>query len=467
MTRLSWPLLAAALAGCSSAAAPASAPNAAADPPKPGAAERAKPTREGSDWPRFLGPNGDGTSPETGILTKWPKDGLRKVWECPIGLGYAPPTVAAGKVYLFDRVGDNARLTCRNAETGEVVWTFEYPMRYEDYYGYDPGPRACPVVDGDRVYLHGVEGMLHCVSAADGKAIWKVDTKAKYHFHQNFFGVGSAPVVDGDLVIVAVGGSPPGPRPPDLREAKGNGSAIVAFDKKTGAEKYRLGDELASYASPIVTEIGGKRVGLYFARGGLLGFDPQAGKPLFHYRWRARMLESVNAANPVVAGDTVLVSECYEKGSALLTIGPGWRVEDVWTDADRDHTEKALLAHWATPVRDGGFVYGCSGRHAPEADLRCVELATGEVKWRQRRTTRCMLTKIDGHLLSWSEAGELRLIKLNPQKYEEVARWEVPGLTYPSWGMPVVSRGLLYLRGKDADSRDGHKLICFELIPKK
>ncbi len=458
MTRPTWLFLALILAGCT---APAD------EVPKPGAAERAKPTRDGSDWPRFLGPNGDGSSPETGILTTWPKEGLSKVWECKLGLGYAPPIVADGKLYHFDRVGDSARLTCRNAKTGESVWRYEYPTQYEDFYGYDPGPRACPVADGDRVYIHGVDGMLVCVSAADGKELWKVDTRAKYHFHQNFFGVNCAPLVDGDLLIVAVGGSPPGPRPADLREAKGNGTAIVAFNKKTGEEKYRLGDEIASYSSPVIAEINGKRVGLYFARGGLLGFDPRAGKQLFRYKWRSRMLESVNAANPVVVGDKVLVTECYEKGSALVKVSPGWKVEEVWTDADRDSTEKALMAHWNTPVRDGGFVYASSGRHTPEGDLRCVDLATGEVKWRERRTTRCMLTKIDGHVLSFAESGELRLFKLNPTKYEEAARWEVPGLSYPSWGMPVVSRGLLYLRGKDEASRDGHKLMCFELIPRK
>jgi outer membrane protein assembly factor BamB len=458
MNRPAWLLLTCLLTGCT---VPAD------DAPKPGAGERAKPTREGSDWPRFLGPNGDGTSPETGILTRWPKEGLKKVWDCQLGLGYAPPTIAAGKLYHFDRYGDSARLTCRNAETGEYIWKYEYPTRYEDYYGYDPGPRACPVVDSDRVYIHGAEGILACVSAADGKEHWKVDTRAKYHFHQNFFGVGCVPLVDGELLIVAIGGSPKGPRPTDLREAKGNGSAIIAFDKKTGEEKYRLGNELASYASPVVTEIGGKRVGLYFARGGLLGFDPQAGRQLFHYKWRSRLEESVNAANPVVIGDRVFITECYEKGSALLKLTPGWKVEEVWTDADRDYNEKALMAHWNTPVLDGGFVYASSGRHAPEGDLRCVELATGEVKWRERRTTRCMLTKIDGHFLSFAETGELRLFKVNPNKYEELARWEVPALTYPSWGMPVVSRGLLYLRGKDEESRDGHKLICFELIARK
>jgi outer membrane protein assembly factor BamB len=450
-----------ALTGCSNAGTPAAAKPLAArtrpapdEPPKPGAADRAKPTRDGADWPRFLGPTGDNVSPETGILTAWPKAGLRKIWDCRLGSGYAPPAVAAGRLYHFDRFGDAARVTCRNAETGEVVWTFEYPTQYEDLYGYDNGPRCCPVVDGDRVYVHGVEGMLYGLTAADGKEVWKLDTKAKYHVHQNFFGVGSTPVVEGDLLIVAVGGSPPGPRPADLRDAKPNGTALVGIDKKTGAVKYAVGDELASYASPVVATVNGKRVGLYFARGGLVGFDPPTGKIDFHYPWRARAHDSANAANPVVVGDAVLVTECYEKGAAYLRLKPG-KVEEVWTDKDKDRDEKAMMAHWNTPVHHEGHVYGSSGRHLPEGDLRCVELATGEVKWAERRTTRCTLLKADGHFLSLGEGGELRLFKATPKRYEEVARWESPDLDYPAWAPPVLSRGLLYVRGKD-------RLACYE-----
>jgi outer membrane protein assembly factor BamB len=422
------------------------------------AAPPTKPTRDGSDWPRFLGPTGDNASTEKGILTTWPREGLRKVWEAKLGTGYAPPVVAAGKLYHFDQFGENARVTCRDAATGESVWTFEYPSRYEDLYNYEPGPRCSPLVDGDRVYVHGVEGMVYCLTAG-GKEVWRADTKAKYHFHQNFFGAGGSPVVEGDLLLVAVGGSPPGARPFDFRDAKPNGTAIVAFDKKTGAAKYETGDELASYSSPVVETVNGRRLGLYFARGGLLGFDPQTGKVEFHFPWRAKIEESVNAANPVVVGDRVLLSECYGVGAVCLKLKPG-KPELVWSDREKDKDEKALMAHWGTPIHDGDFVYGCSGRHTNEADLRCVELATGEVKWTQRRTTRCTLLKADGHILSLGEGGELRLFKANPAKYEEVARWESPDLAYPAWAPPLVSHGLLYVRGKD-------KLVCYELIPKR
>src|SRR5262249_41897308 len=158
----------------------------------------------------FLGPTRDGVSAEKGILTQWPKEGLHVVWEAEMGMGFAPPVISKGRLFHFDRFGNNARLTCRNDETGKRLWTFEYPTDYRDLYGYSPGPRASPVVDEDRVYLHGVEGMLYCIDALSGKEIWKVDTKKEFHFHQNFFGAGSVPLVEGDLLIVPVGGSPPG-----------------------------------------------------------------------------------------------------------------------------------------------------------------------------------------------------------------------------------------------------------------
>ncbi|MGL6094865.1 MAG: PQQ-binding-like beta-propeller repeat protein [Fimbriiglobus sp.] len=411
-----------------------------------------------ADWPRFLGPNGDGSSPEKGILTAWPADGLKKLWDCPLGIGYAPPAVAAGKLYHFDRFGDANRVTCRDAATGKELWQAETPTDYEDYYGYDPGPRACPVIDGDRVYAYGPEGMLRCLSAADGKERWKFDTRANYRFHQNFFGVGSAPVIDGDLLLVAVGGSPKGPRPPDLRDAKPNGSAIVAFDKLTGAVKYTTGDDLASYSAPVVATLDGQRTGLYFARGGLLGFDPATGQERFRFPWRAKILESVNASNPVVVGDTVLVTESYEKGTAVVKVAGG-KLSEVWTDAAHDRSEKALMGHWCTPIADGRVVYGSHGRHTNEGELRCVDAATGDVKWRERRTTRCTLLKLDGHGLSLGENGEVRLFKLNPAKYEAVATWEPAELEYPCWAPPAVSRGRLYLRGKG-------RLACYELIGK-
>ena len=416
-------------------------------------------TADAGDWPTLLGPTRDGVSPEKGIIKPWPKEGLKKLWECDLGIGYAPPVVAGGKLFHFDRFDDNARLTCRDATTGKQLWKFEYTVDYEDRYGYEPGPRACPVVDGERVYLHGVEGMVYCLKTDDGKELWKVDTKAKYNFQQNFFGVGSVPLVDGDLLIVPVGGSAKGPRPADFRDVKPNGTGFVAFDKMTGKVKYETGDELASYSSPVVATIDGKRTALYFARSGLVGFDPQTGKTMFRHPWRAKVEESVNAANPVVVGDKVLLTECYGPGAAFIDL-KGGKPREIWTDAEKDRFDRALACHWSTPIHVNGFVYGSSGREGAEAEMRCVELATGDVKWAKRKTLRCTYLLVDGHLISLAEHGLLTLIKVNPEKYDEASRYEVPELSYPCWAPPVSSNGILYVRGKG-------KLVALELMPTK
>ncbi len=420
----------------------------------------------GQDWPCFLGPTHNGVSSEKGIITPWPAQGLRVVWYKEIGTGYSAPSVSGDRLFLFDRKKDHARLTAMDRKTGENLWTFEYPTDYEDRYGYNNGPRCCPVVDGERVYTYGPEGMLCCIDANSGKEVWKVDTIHDFKVRQNFFGVASTPLVEGDVLIAQVGGCE------GEDEDRPNGSGIVAFDKLTGKIKYRLGDELASYSSPVVATIAGRRWCFVLARGGLIGFDPTSGKQDFHFPWRCPDYESVNAANPVVADDKVFISEGYGPGSALLKVKPGG-CEVIWTD--KQHREKSMKAHWTTPILHDGYLFGDSGRNTPDANLRCIELATGKVMWVADDLGHSSLLMVDGHLICLTEKGRLRLLKVNHEKYDEVSRMYVkepdkdgwsdargkPLLEGPCWAAPALAHGLLYLRGKN-------NLVCLELTaPKK
>jgi outer membrane protein assembly factor BamB len=340
-------------------------------------------------------------------------------------------------------------------------------------YGYNNGPRCSPVVDGPRVYALGVDGMLVCVRAEDGQPVWKVDTNLEFGVVQNFFGVGSTPVIEGDLLIVMVGGSPADEQDVPVGRVTGNGTGIVAFDKYTGEVKYKITDELASYASLKLATIANRRWGFAFCRGGLVGFEPASGQVDFHYPWRAEILESVNASMPVVVGDEVFISETYGPGSSLLKVSPG-KHEVVWSD-DEDSREKAMQTHWMTPVEVDGYLYGSSGRHSYNAELRCIDWKTGEVKWSVPELTRASLLLVDGHFICLGEYGQVTLFKVNPEKFELVTQIDLsapPGgkldagsdqrrlLDYPCWAAPIVSHGLLYLRGDT-------KLMCLELIPKQ
>ncbi len=426
--------------------------------------------KDGDDWPQFLGPKATSASDEKGIVTPWPAKGPRIVWQKEVGVGYGMPAISRGRLFQFDRHKDHQRLSCLKAETGEFLWKFEYPTHYVDQYGYDGGPRCCPVVEDGRVYIYGPEGMLHCVRADDGKLLWKVDTVADFGVIPNFFGVGSTPVVEKDLLIVQVGGSPKGSDEVGFGRLKGDNSGVVAFDKLTGKVKYRVTDELASYSTPVLATIGERRWCFVFARGGLVGFNPADGKVDFRFPWRARVLESVNASNPVVVGDRVLISETYGPGSALLKVKPG-SAEVVWSDEKKAAGDKSLQCHWMTPIYHDGYVYGSSGRHTAGCELRCVELATGNVMWSEPGLTRSSLLMVDGYFVCLGEDGTLRLLKVNPKKYEEVSKVvlrdpketadDAPGLLkYPCWAAPILSHGLLYVRGEG-------RLVCLELIPEK
>ncbi|MHC4994298.1 MAG: outer membrane protein assembly factor BamB family protein, partial [Planctomycetota bacterium] len=334
----------------------------------------------GHDWPAFLGPNGDSKSAETGILTHWPKSGPPLLWSFKTGVGYAMPVIADGKLFMFDRHGDNLRLAAHSPATGAQLWQTEYPTDYVDSYGYNNGPRCSPTVDGDRVYTYDPNGILRCHQTGDGALIWERNTVQDFNVVKNFFGVGSTPVIEGDLIIAQVGGSPrEGFNTPVINSGrvKGLDSGVVAFNKMTGETIYHISDELASYSSPTLATINGSRWCFVFARGGLVAFNPVNGETDFHYPWRARITESVNASNPVVFGNHVFISECYGPGSTLIRINPDNTHEVVWKDVQR--SRKIMQTHWNTAIYHNGYLYGSSGRHEGNAELRCIEALTGKV----------------------------------------------------------------------------------------
>ncbi len=416
-----------------------------------------------ADWNDFLGPERNGKSAEKIEVAPWRNIGPPVVWHKKIGTSYGAPTIADGRLFIFGRHGDMARLTCMESDTGTELWRFEYPTDYEDMYGYNNGPRSCPVIDGERVYIFGVQGKLHCLNVRDGTLSWKVDTVDRYNVVQNFFGTASTPIVEGDLLIAQIGGSPPG-TPKNIWASNGNppsnGTGIVAFNKHTGEVVYEIGDELASYASPIMATIDGRRWGFMFARGGLVGFEPATGKLDFHYPWRCPKIESVNASNPVVADDYVFISESYEIGSSVLQVYPGgYKV--AWKDSPRRRNQSMRL-HWNTAIHHEGYLYGCSSRHSSGAELRCVELKTGKVVWGQRVDERASLLWVNDYFIFLGEYGRLMLLTCTPEKMEIISE-AVPRdengrqfIEYPAWSAPALSNGLLYIRGKD-------RLVCLDL----
>jgi outer membrane protein assembly factor BamB len=425
------------------------------------------------DWPRFLGPRGDGTSVETGVVDIFPESGPPLVLEKNIGTGYSAPSVRTGKIVLHHRLKNEEIVEAFSVANGESLWRYSYPSAFIDPYGYNNGPRCTPLLTSNRCYTFGAEGKLLALDVETGKLVWQRDTQKDWEVPEAFFGVGSTPLLEGDRLFVMVGGQPD--------------SGVVALDAQTGRtlwesvgelnwrgqpmhgwpgerivdwKRFR-GDKQASYSSPVVATVNGESQLFCLMRQGLVSLNPTNGKVNFSYWFRATVDESVNAINPIVQDDLVFISTAYYKlGSVLLKVQTGNKsAEPVWRGTN-------LEIHWSTPVLHDGHLYAFSGRNEPDARFRCVEFKTGKIKWeRDERwrhgagpTTygRGSAIMAEGKLIVLGETGLLGVFRVNPEKPEELARYQVPQLKYPCWAAPVLSDRRVYLRSEN-------KLLAFEL----
>jgi outer membrane protein assembly factor BamB len=384
-----------------------------------------------ADWPQFLGPSRNGHSTETGLARSFPKKGPPVVWEREVGEGYSGPVVAGGRLILFHRVGDEDLVECLDAATGKPIWKFAYATEYSDRLGKGDGPRSTPLVAGKRVYTLAADGRLHCLDLEEGKKVWVRDLNTDYRVQQNYFGVGTSPIVEGDHVVVNVGGK----------------GGIVALNKDTGKEAWTATDDPASYSSPVAAPLGGKRRLVFLTRTGLVILDPATGKVSHRKRWRARIDASVNAAVPVVVGDELFISATYEVGGTVLRVGKD-DLESRWEN------DESLSAHYSTSVHDAGHLYGFHGRQEEGTEFRCVEWKTGKVRWSKGGFGCASIIRADGQLIVLSEDGELVLVEPTPEAYREKARAAV--LDGPVRAHPALSGGRLY-------ARDGKKLVCWSL----
>jgi outer membrane protein assembly factor BamB len=318
----------------------------------------------GGDWPQILGPHRDGSADGEQLADKWPATGPKQVWQRPVGSGMAGVAVADGRVVLFHRVADEEVLECLDADTGKPRWKAAFPTRYRSSVSDDNGPRCVPLIHDDAVYAFGAEGNLHAVSLADGRKLWSRAVYVEYDAPEGYFGAGSTPIVEGDKLLVNVGGK--------------KGSGLVAFDLASGRTVWQTTDEQASYSSPTLATVGGRRQAIFVTRLNVVGIDPESGQVLWQFPFGARG-PTVNAATPLVLGDHVFVSASYGVGAALARIGP-MAVEPVWAN------DKAMSSQYSTCVVHDGTLYGIHGREdVGSASLRAVDPRTGDVLWSEDR----------------------------------------------------------------------------------
>lgn len=254
----------------------------------------------------------------------------------------------------------------------------------------------------------------------------------RFNVPKGYFGAAGSPLVEAGRVIANVGGDKAG---------------VVAFEAKTGKVVWTATEDDASYSSGMAATIGGKRLAVFLTRDNLIGLDPATGSIQFQRRWRARIAASVNAATPLVVGDSIFVSAEYGPGAGVLRVDGG-KLVDVWTSND------VLSNHYATSVYHDGYLYGFHGRQEFGPSLRAVEFKTGTVKWSQEQFRAGSVTLVGDKLLVIRESGEMMLAPATPQGFKPIARAQVlPGVVRP---LPAIADGFVYLRNENT-------LVCLDL----
>jgi hypothetical protein len=325
---------------------------------------------------------------------------------------------------------------CLDAAKGTPLWGFDYPCDYVDRMGKGNGPRSTPLIAGGRVFTLGVQGQLHCLDLEKGTKVWAKSLDPLYTVPPSYFGTGTSPILEGNLLLVNVGGKDAG---------------VVALNKDTGDEVWRATRDGASYSSPVAATIDGVRHVIFFTRQGVVVLDPAKGTVRYQQKWRAKYDASVNAASPVVMGDLVFFSASYETGALLLKLKKDG-ADQVWADED------VMQNHYGTCIHRDGKLYGFHGRQEAGASLRCIDVKTKKVLWDREGFGCGAMVLAEGNLIVLTERGDLVLVEATPKGYREKARVNV-FRALPCRAQLALANGRLY-------ARDEGRLVCFDLRKK-
>ncbi|NQU85430.1 MAG: PQQ-like beta-propeller repeat protein [Mariniphaga sp.] len=412
------------------------------------------------DWPQYLGPYGNSTSDQQGILRSWPEEGPEVLWTVDVGIGYGGPVVKDGKAYLLDRddkVGDNMR--CFDLNSGKELWNFEYNSPGEVMF---PGSRSVPVLDGNHVYSCGLNGDLYCFDINTHKPVWNKNVWSDFGGQEiPRWAISQCPIIYGDLLIIAS-------QAPD--------AGVVAYDKLTGNVKWKtpaLGP--VGYVSPAIVKVGDEdHVVMMTASaggrgtpetGGLtVGIDPLIGKILWEYtNWKCR----IPAPGAFDAGDgKILIIGAYRSGSAMIEVSK--KADGSYNVTELFKTED-FGGHTKPPLFVDGYFYAHYRTNERRDGLVCMNM-DGKIMWKTGREpefNKGSMIVADGLILATDGGKSLYLIKPDPSGFKPIASAELLTTEIPederaarygtqNWGPMALADGKLLIR-------DQSRLMCVKV----
>ncbi|MBN2534601.1 MAG: PQQ-like beta-propeller repeat protein [Spirochaetales bacterium] len=375
-----------------------------------------------SDWPGWRGPD------RNSIIRGEEWDPLRLenepdiVWKINAGNGYSSFAITEKYLYTMGNTKNKETVWCFDVKTGKEVWNHTYPCTPGQY----PGPRCTPLLDGDKVYTLGEKGNLFCFNAENGKVIWQKNVVSDFKAQAPSWNFASSPVIEGNTLYLNVC------------------KYGIALKKENGQKIWVSPSDKCGYSSPLLCVINKVNCVLMFGMKAIYGVNRDNGKLLWQHEWITSY--DVNAADPVVSGDTVFISSGYNTGCTLLQIKNN-KPSAVWKN-------KVISSHFSSFIFKDGYIYGNDGAAGSYGTFKCVELATGKEIWGKRLGFGSLVATED-HLIMLTERGKLHIAQLSSKGYEEIARATV--LSNTCWTPPVLCRGMIFCRNHKGD------IVCIDV----
>jgi outer membrane protein assembly factor BamB len=384
-----------------------------------------------ADWPMYRGLEHDGHTADK-IGTSWPSGGPHALWRAPMGLGFSSVSPVGDAAYCNGAKDGQECCWKLDAKTGKALWIQPIDQEIMDNQGGN-GPRSTPTISDDHVFVLGTYLKLDCLNGADGKRVWRVDLQKEFNGKVPQWGSAASPVLDGGKIFLNCGA--------------GNGKSLMAFDPATGKNIWAKEDDKLVHASPTPATIDGVRQIIFLTASGLVSMEPETGSVLWRYSFPHR---TSTAASPIVGGNMVFCSAGYGIGCACVEvhkIGDTFEVKELYRKPGK------LMLHWSTPVYSKGHLYGL---FEDGSALRCVEMASGVIKWQQAKPQvwRGGTVFTNGCVLVQEPDGNLVLVKADPTAHKELARCQP--LSGKCWTMPTISDGRIFARSDE-------QIVCLDV----
>ncbi len=387
---------------------------------------------ESGDWPCFRGPGFLGEQNHPPIATDWNAAPPKLLWKRRVGPAWSSFVVLGDRLFTQEQRGDDEATVCLDAATGDELWAHVDKARFWDGQA-GAGPRGTPTFHNGRLYTYGATGILDCLDAATGKLLWTRDVVAETKAPLPMWGFSSSPLVVENRVIVFAGG-------PDDK-------GLVAYEADSGEPAWDAASGPVSYSTAQLVSVDGQPQVLLLTDSGVVAVDPASGKRLWHYDanadgiWRVVQPRQLDDARVLVGSEDL-----------------GLRLLDVARDGDAWKTSEAWITSDMKPAYNDFVVVGDVAYGFDKGIFCAVDLKAGKRLWKGGRYGygQVLLLKPQNVLVILSERGEVALLAANPDKHEELGRFQaIEGKT---WNHPVVVRGRLYVRN-DAE------MAAFELAP--